>query len=202
MDSFVGGVAMGFAIAAPVGPIGILCLRRAVAGGFLAGLSSGLGAACADAVYAALAVGALTFVAAIVARLAVPLHLAGGVVLIVLGLRTALSALPRVSREVVCARAGWRALVTTFGLTIVNPATILSFGAVVAAARFGRGGGDARGAAALVGGVFVGSALWWCVLSAFGSAVRRAISPAVMRGIDVASGAALGAFGVWALAGA
>ena len=201
MDSFVGGVAMGFAIAAPVGPIGILCLRRAVAGGFLAGLSSGLGAACADAVYAALALGALTFVAAVIARVVVPLHLVGGVALILLGLRTAFSALPRASGDVVTARAGWLPLVTTFGLTIVNPATIVSFGAVVAAAGFGRGV-DARGAAALVVGVFVGSALWWCVLSGFGSIVRRAISPAVMRAIDVGSGAALGAFGVWALASA
>jgi putative LysE/RhtB family amino acid efflux pump len=201
VDSFVGGVAMGFAIAAPVGPIGILCLRRAVVGGFFAGLSSGLGAACADAAYAALALGALTFVAAVIARLMVPLHLVGGVALILLGLRTACSVLPRASGDVVSARAGWRALVTTFGLTIVNPATILSFGAVVAAAQFGRGV-DGRGAAALVVGVFVGSALWWCVLSAFGSIVRRAISPAVMRAIDVGSGAALGAFGVWALASA
>ena len=159
MDSFVGGVAMGFAIAAPVGPIGILCLRRAVVGGFFAGLSSGLGAACADAAYAALALGALTFVAAVIARLMVPLHLVGGVALILLGLRTACSVLPRASGDVVSARAGWRALVTTFGLTIVNPATILSFGAVVAAAQFGRGV-DGRGAAALVVGVFVGSALW------------------------------------------
>jgi threonine/homoserine/homoserine lactone efflux protein len=193
---------MGFAIAAPVGPIGILCLRHAVAGGFFAGLSSGLGAACADAFYAALAAGALTFVAATLARIVVPLHLAGGAVLIVLGLRTAFASLPHLSQGSVRARAGWRPFVTTFGLTIVNPATILSFGAVVAAAGFGRGGSDLRGAAALVVGVFIGSTLWWCVLSAFASAVRRAISPAVMRAIDVASGVALSAFGVWALAGA
>jgi threonine/homoserine/homoserine lactone efflux protein len=202
VDAFSTGVALGFAIAAPVGPIGILCLRRAIAGGFFAGLISGLGAACADAVYAAAAACALTFVAALLARAVVPLHVAGGIALVVLGARTAFAPLGAPAERDQRVRAGWRAFVGTFALTIVNPATILSFGAVIAAVGFGVRPLDARGAALLVAGVFLGSTAWWCVLSGLAGGFRRALSPAALRAIDVASGVALGAFGLWSLAGA
>lgn len=202
MDVFATGVALGFAIAAPVGPIGILCLRRAIAGGFFAGLSAGLGAACADAIYAAAAACALTLVAALLARAVVPLHVTGGIALVVLGARTAFAPLGAPAERDQRVRAGWRAFVGTFALTIVNPATILSFGAVIASAGFGVRTLDARSAAALVAGVFLGSTAWWCVLSGVAGGLRRALSPAVLRAIDVGSGVALGAFGLWSLAGA
>jgi len=202
VDAFSAGVATGFAIAAPVGPIGLLCLRRAVAGGFWAGFSSGLGAACADALYAAAAACALTAVTAAVVRLSFPLHVAGGLALIVLGGRTVVAQAPRDAAGDARVRGGLRAFASTFGLTVVNPATILSFGALVAAAGFGRRPPDAQGTAVLVLGVFVGSALWWCVLSGVAGNLRRAFSAAAVRAIDVASGVALSAFGLWALVSA
>ncbi len=202
MDAFSAGVATGFAIAAPVGPIGLLCLRRAITGGFWAGFSSGLGAACADGCYAAAAAFALTAVTTAVARLAFPLHVAGGFALIALGGRTVFSRAPRNAAGDVRVRGGVRAFASTFGLTAVNSATILSFGALVAAAGFGRRSPDVHAAGVLVLGVFVGSALWWCLLSGVAGVLRRAFSRAVVRAIDVASGLGLSAFGLWTLAGA
>ena len=161
MGAFSTGVALGFAIAAPIGPIGILCLRRAIAGGFFAGLSSGLGAACADALYAAAAACALTLVEALLARAVVPFHVVGGIALIVLGVRTVFAPARVPAERDERVRAGWRPFAGTFALTIVNPATILSFGAVIAAAGFGFRPLEPRGAAALVAGVFIGSTTWW-----------------------------------------
>jgi threonine/homoserine/homoserine lactone efflux protein len=199
MDPFFSGVAIGFAIAAPVGPIGLLCIRRTLAGGVVAGFISGLGAASADTLYAACAAFALTLATAFVARAAPPLHVAGGVVLVILGLRTALASAssPRVESSAPC--VSLRAFATTFALTVVNPATLVSFGGVIASGALGSGAPAGPTALLLVGGVFVGSALWWLVLSAAVGSLRRTLTPRLRRAIALASGITLIGFGAWSL---
>ena len=195
---FVRGLAIGFAIAVPVGPIGLLCIRRSLESGLLAGLTSGLGAACADAVYAALAAFALSAVTRALAVAAGPLHVAGALALIVLGVRAV--------RESVRARTAQpqprngRGFAVTFGLTLANPATILSFAAIVAGAAFGARAPDPRAAWFLVGGVFAGSALWWAVLATAVGAFRHTIPARAVRALSIASGLALAGFGVALLA--
>lgn len=200
MDPFFSGVAIGFAVAAPVGPIGLLCIRRTLAGGALTGFVSGLGAATADALYAACAAFALTIATAFVARAALPLHIAGGVVLVILGLRTALASRALNAAEARAPRVYLQAFATTFALTAVNPATILSFAGIVAGTTFGRQLPSMSSTLRLVCGVFVGSALWWLVLSSGVGALRRALTPSIIRAVDLGSGITLIGFGTWALA--
>jgi len=200
MDPFLRGVVIGFAIAAPVGPIGVLCIRRTIAGGMRIGFVSGLGAAIADALYAGIATFALALATAYVARLTQPLHLIGGAFLLWLGVTTALRAAPAAGAGRPAPRAYAGAFLSTFALTAVNPATIVSFAAVIAGAVFGAHPPLGFAAVRLVAGVFAGSALWWLVLSAGVGIVRRGLTPRAMRAVNVVSGIVLAGFGVWALA--
>jgi threonine/homoserine/homoserine lactone efflux protein len=194
----VRGLIVGFSIAAPVGPIGVLCIRRTLAEGRLAGLSVGLGAAAADAVYGAVAGFGLTAVSALLVRQQGALRLLGGLFLCYLGLRTALAA-PAASAA--GARGGGLlgAFASTFGLTLTNPATILSFVAIFAGLGIA-GAGSWADAGLLVLGVFLGSALWWLFLSGVVAAVRARLDGAAARWINRLSGLVLLAFGITALA--
>lgn len=166
------GIAIGFAIAAPVGPIGVLCIRRTFAEGQAAGVATGLGAATADAMYGAVAAFGLTALSDLLLGYQMPLRLVGGVFLLALGVKTFFSRPSSDSARMQGAglAAAWA---TTVVLTLANPATILSFAAVFAGAGLGQqthGFGDAL---AIVIGVFAGSAAWWLLLSWFVERYRR-----------------------------
>jgi threonine/homoserine/homoserine lactone efflux protein len=155
------GLLLGFSIAAVVGPIALLCVRRTLAGGFLVGLVSGLGVATADASYAAVAGLGISTVAAVLIDQRVWLRLIGGLFLLVLGYRTVRSVPPRAEVRVGEPVGGRRLLgayASTLGLTLSNPMTILSFGAIFAGLGLGTlDAGSSTAAVALVGGVFAGS---------------------------------------------
>ncbi len=194
---FAKGLAIGFAIAAPVGPIGLLCIRRTLAGGVASGIATGLGAATADAAYGCVAGLGLTAVANFLVGWQGLLGLGGGVFLCYLGARTFFS--PPAVRA---AREGGAGLVasylSTFVLTLTNPLTILSFVAVFAGLGLG-GGAAPRGALALVAGVFAGSCAWWLLLSGVVALFRAQVKAAWMTGINRVAGLTLFAFGVYAM---
>lgn len=194
------GLAIGLAIAAPVGPIGLLCIRRTLADGPSYGLVSGLGAATADGVYGLIAGLGLVAVTEWLSGADTALRLVGGVMLLWLGWST-LRARPG-ERAAAARGAGglFGAYASTFALTLANPATILSFAAVFGGLGISAGGGAAETAAALVLGVFLGSALWWLGLSTAVGLLRRRVTPPAMLWINRASGAVLLGFGVAALA--
>ena len=164
------GFILGLAIAAPVGPIGVLCIRRTLAQGRTIGFVSGLGAATADALYGCIAAFGLTAISALLVRQRDMLSLLGGLFLCYLGVRTLLS---RPAAEPVQAegRGFAGAFFSTLLLTLTNPITILSFVAVFAGLGLGSGNGYGA-AAAIVLGVFLGSAAWWFLLSGGVSLVR------------------------------
>jgi threonine/homoserine/homoserine lactone efflux protein len=193
------GVAIGFSVAAPVGPIGLLVIRRAIADGRAAGLATGLGAAAADALYGAVAGFGLTAVVAALSGASVWLRLGGGLFLIVLGIRAARSRPPEGPADAGASTpAGLgRAFGSTLLLTLANPMTVVSFAAVMASVGVGASG--AGEVAAFVAAVFAGSALWWLLLSGGASLLRSRITPRRMRWINVASGLVLAAFGIAAL---
>jgi threonine/homoserine/homoserine lactone efflux protein len=196
----VQGLVIGFSIAAPVGPIGVLCIRRSITDGPRIGLLTGLGAASADAVYGAIAAFGLTAVSGLLIKYRFLLGLIGGLFLCYLGIRTFL-AKPREQCETPPRVGGLMAFGATFALTLTNPMTILSFAAVFA----GLGVGAApnyRAAALLVAGVFVGSALWWLLLSSSVGLLRARITPAWMHWINRGSGAVILCFGIYALVSA
>jgi threonine/homoserine/homoserine lactone efflux protein len=200
MEMFLNGYVLGFAIAAPVGPIGLLCIRRTLASGMPAGLATGLGAATADGLYGAVAALGLTTVSAFLSDQAVWLRLLGGLFLLYLGVRAFMSArrtAPERNAGQIDGLAG--AYGSTLLLTISNPATIISFSVVFATFRLASGGPSLLPAAAVVLGVFLGSFCWWLLLSAIVGLLRSSLSDNVIRWINRGSGIMLAGFGVVAL---
>jgi threonine/homoserine/homoserine lactone efflux protein len=191
------GVIIGFSIAAPVGPIGVLCIRRSLAEGQKNGLATGLGAATADAAYGCVAGFGLTVISSFLVGHRFWLGFLGGLFLCYLGIRTFISKPSKQAAEV---RGGglFSAYLSTLFLTLTNPMTILSFVAVFAG--FGLGASpDYLSASALVAGVFVGSALWWLLLSSGVALFRSRVSDGWMQAINRLSGGLILAFGLYAL---
>lgn len=193
------GFVLGFAIAASPGPIFFLCLRRTLVRGWLNGVVSGLGVATADGFYAALAafgIGAITSVLVGERRW---LALIGGALLVALGLRTLLDRPNFADAKPSSNGSGlpW-AYLSTLGLTVANPATIISFAALVAALGLGVSGGYLR-PALLVLGVLMGSAAWWCVLAGLAAGLRARVTPKVVNGISTFSGLVIVALGMLAI---
>jgi len=194
-DFFFRGLIIGFSIAAPVGPVGVLCIRRTLAKGRASGLVSGLGAATADAIYGFVAGFGLTFVSNLLIRQQVWLRVVGSGFLCIIGLRTFLS------QPAECAAStGRRGLVSsfasTFFLTITNPMTILSFAAIFAGLGVGGVSVSYISATVLVLGVFVGSALWWSILSGGISILRARFNPQRLKWVNRISGIVVIGFGL------
>ncbi len=192
------GLAIGFSIAAPVGPIGVLCIRRTLAEGWASGLVSGLGAASADAIYGCIAGFGLAFVSNFMASQQTWLRLIGGAFLCYLGIKTLLAkpaeqAAPGKGIGLLGAYA------STFLLTLTNPMTIISFAAIFAGLGLAGTGGNYGSAGVLVLGVFFGSALWWLILSSGVGLFRARFNPAGLRWVNRISGAIIIGFGLFAL---
>jgi threonine/homoserine/homoserine lactone efflux protein len=192
------GLVLGFSIAAPVGPIGILCMRRTLAEGRMSGLLSGLGAATADGIYGSIAAFGLTYVSSLLLGCQAWIKLVGGLFLCYLGLKTFLS---KVAENPAYAEGQglWGAYASTFFLTLTNPMTILSFTAVFAGFGIGSATGDYGSASLLVLGVFGGSATWWLVLSGGVSAMRSKFTPRALGWVNKVAGIVILGFGVIAL---
>ncbi len=192
------GLILGFSIAAPVGPIGVLCIRRTLADGRLNGFISGLGAATADAFYGSIAAFGLTFISGLLFNLQGGLRLIGGLFLCYLGLKTFLARPAPLEAE--AQRRGLRgAYASTLFLTLTNPMTIISFTAIFAGLGAFNTGGGYLTAGLLVAGVFSGSALWWFLLSGLTSLFRARLEARLLIWINRASGLIILAFGLAAL---
>jgi threonine/homoserine/homoserine lactone efflux protein len=194
---FIQGLVVGFSIAAPVGPIGVLCIRRSLTGGMALGLATGLGAATADAAYGGIAGFGLTAISGFLVKCQLWLALIGGIFLCYLGLGAFLSK-PAPDTNAPSSQGLVSAYSSTVLLTLANPATILSFIAVFAGLGLGANA-SYPAAATLVFGVFTGSALWWLLLSGAISQLRSRVNSVWMRTINRLSGVTLFAFGLYAL---
>jgi threonine/homoserine/homoserine lactone efflux protein len=192
------GVVIGFSIAAPVGPIGVLCIRRSLTEGRSAGFVSGLGAATADAIYGSVAGFGLTFLSDFLVDRQVWIRLVGGFFLCCLGVR-AFFAQPAEQTEAAQGRGLLGAYGTTFLLTLTNPMTILSFAAIFAGWGVAASGGDYGAAMIFVLGVFVGSVLWWFALSGIASLFRERLGVRTLRWVNRVSGVVVAGFGVAAV---
>ncbi|MFH1102531.1 MAG: LysE family transporter [Pseudomonadota bacterium] len=189
---------IGFSIAAPVGPIGVLCIRRTLSDGRAYGIVSGLGAAAADAVYGCIAGFGLTFVSNLLIEQQRWLRLGGGIFLCYLGLRTFLSR-PH-SQEAASGGNGlFSAFASTFFLTLTNPITIISFAAIFTGLGIVSAQGDYFSAGILVAGVFLGSGLWWFILSGIVSFFRTQFDSHKMGWINRLAGIVIAGFGLLAL---
>ena len=192
------GLALGFSIAAPVGPVGILCIRRTLASGFRSGLASGLGAATADAIYGTIAAAGLTLVADFLARQQFWMGLIGGGFLIYLGIKT-LRAQPQAAPGAKALDSAGGNYFSTLLLTLSNPMTIFMFAAIFGGMSAQSTGQFRASAFLLVLGVFSGSALWWLSLSATVSLLRDRVDERLMGWVNRLAGAAIVGFGLYVL---
>ena len=185
---------LGLGIAMPVGPIGVLVIRRSLSEGRSIGIASGLGAASADGIYGLIATLGLGLVSSLLAGVQFYTRLIGGAFLLYLAW-TIYRAEPSRQAAKVSGSSLWGAYLSTLALTLSNPATILFFFGVVA-------GLGVRGSAwAIVPGFFLGSASWWISLSVVASAFGTRLTPAHLRVVNIASSLVILGFALYALLG-
>jgi threonine/homoserine/homoserine lactone efflux protein len=187
---------IGLLLAVPVGPIGLLCLRRSLTLGMAAGMAVGLGAATADGIYAGIAAFALGATAPFIAD-AAWLGIAGGVALIAIGLKDIAHrdtvATPPTLRGHMGVYAG------TVLLTMTNPATVLTFAAIIVGLGLLPDLASRMDGLVFVGGVFVGSTAWWVILSGVGGKLGDRLPPGAIRWTRRIAGVVFVGFGVYAI---
>ena len=189
------GLAFGFILAATVGPMWVLCLRRTLASGALVGLVSGMGIAVADGFYGAVAAFGLTAISGFLLAHAFWIGLAGSAFLLYLGVKT-LMAKPVVEEKTESPLSLPSAFLSTLGLTLTNPPTILAFAAIFAGLGLASTS-DYAAAALIVAAVFIGSALWWIILALGAARLRRFMGPRLFRAINVVSGVSILTFAAY-----
>jgi len=195
------GIFVGFLIAAPVGPVGILCAQRTLQIGLLAGLVSGLGAAIADTIFGAVAAFGLTFIAQYLLENEALMRLIGGLLLVGIGVETMLKKPVRIQSDNLPKAHRYAAsFFRTFMLTITNPITIMAFGPVFVAANAVVEEGNLVQAWALILGVFSGSSLWFSMLCSGVHLGRHHLNDRRMRWMNRISGIVIVFFGAMAVA--
>ena len=198
LDYLIKGIIIGFSIAAPVGPIGVLTIKRTLAEGRLSGFVTGMGAAMADTVYGFIAGFGLTVISAFLLTQAFWIKLIGGLFLLFLGVKSFLSK-PASNPAKLDSKGLLSNFVSTFFLTLTSPVTILSFVAIFAGLGLGTTKTDYTSSLSLVFGIFLGSALWWLILSSVVGFFQTKITPERLVWVNRLSGLILLSFGLLAL---
>jgi len=193
------GLILGVVIAAPLGPIGILCTRRMLMHGRRAGFFSGMGAAAADSLYGFIAAFGITFISDFIIGHQFWLRLVGGTLLLVLGARTIAaepqekSALPKSAKRFV------GMFTSTFFLTLTNPMTIITMAAVFAGFGLAGARGSISSAGSLIVGVFLGSVIWWLFIISVVSIFKRSFAHHELQWVNRIAGLIIAGSGALAL---
>lgn len=197
------GIAIGIGVNAPVGPVNVMCIHRAIHNGPTSAMAAGLGAWIADVVFAAAAAFGVTAISSFVEGHLAVIKVLGGALMIAFGMKllyapSSVSAAPEDDTTLSLFHAGFTSMV----LTITNPAVLLGFAAIFGGlAGIGDKPGDFQTAATLTLGVAIGSAGWWLMLSTVASRLRERIAERWLGRINTLSGGGLVAFGVVVLLG-
>jgi len=185
---FLKGIAIGFAMAVPVGPIGIMCIRKTLTEGRLRGLVIGLGAATADLFYGCVAAFGLTFISDTLDSQRIWIRLVGGALLLFLGIRTFRAQPTDPKSKIKIHSSGMLgSYLYTLLLTLTNPLTVFAFIAVFAALGLGIGL-SIFSASVLVAGVFIGSGLWFLLLSSGVILFRKKLDLVGLRWVNRIAG--------------
>jgi threonine/homoserine/homoserine lactone efflux protein len=187
---FMKGWLIGFSIAMPVGPIGMVCLNHSLIRGMLCGLAAGLGVALADAFYGVLAAFGVTFITAFLSNNLIWFQFAAAFFLSFVGWHTLKSPL-REKHEIHKGLSPKKIFISTFILTLTNPMTLLSFTGLYAGFGIGLQGDEVLSAVHLAGGVFIGSIAWWCILSFTAARFSKKIDFKLANYINKVSGACI-----------
>ncbi len=195
---FFRGIIIGFLAAIPIGPVNVLCIQRTLNQGGIVGLVSGLGAATVDAVYGGIAGLGLTFISDILARNQAWFRIIGGLFVCWLGVRTILSE-TRERPASFHVNGLMAAYASTFFLTLANPTTIFSYGLLFAGFGVAHVRHGIDKAILLVLGVFLGSALWWIILSTGVGMLRLRTHASGLKWVNRVAGTAVAGFGIFLL---
>jgi threonine/homoserine/homoserine lactone efflux protein len=194
---YLKGLIIGISIAAPVGPIGIICMRRTLAQGRVIGFVSGLGAATADAIYGLIAGFGLAVITNFLIGQQFWIQLAGGLFLCYLGIKTLTSKTLHTTTDTQ-RKNMVAAFLSVFILTLTNPMTILSFIAIFAGLGISSASSNTGSALLLVLGVFSGSTLWWVLLSSIVGLLKHRLKTNTVTMINRLSGVIILVFGAFA----
>lgn len=195
---FLKGLLFGFLLAASVGPMWVLCFRRTLDHGPLAGFVSGMGIAVADGFYGAVAAFGLTAISGVLLRYSFWIGLVGGLFLVYLAVQMLLSR-PKLTSERSPPAGLAKGFLATLGLTLANPPTILAFAAIFAGLGLVNDA-DYLTASMITLAIFLGSAAWWLILAGGAHWLRRHINERILRGINIVSGVTILGFALWQLA--
>jgi threonine/homoserine/homoserine lactone efflux protein len=198
----INGLLFGLVLAAPVGPVGVLCVQRTLSEGRLHGLLSGLGAAFGDAIYGAIAAFGISAIQLWIADHQAGLRTAGGIALLLLAAKTLFLRSRREAQKkvgTVHTESLLQDFISTFLLAITNPITMLTFAGLFVTLGVTDAGDSVDNAALLVAGVFVGSALWWFALAFTANLARPYLDGGYQTWVSRVSAAILTGFGVYAL---
>lgn len=191
------GLIAGITIAVPLGPVNLICIQRTLNDGHLKGFVSGLGAAFADTLYGLIAGFGLTIVTTFLFDNLPFVKVLGGFVIILLGFKM-LFTKPKVMRKTpeICTKSLWRAFSSTFAITLTNPLTIMVFVGIYASLGLSEMNTEIESSLLLILGVFVGSLLWWVLLSSVVNKIRHKFNPRLLRTMNRISGGIIIVFGV------
>lgn len=198
MFFLIKGIILGLAIAAPIGPIGVLCIRRTIANGRISGIVSGLGTATADAAYGCIAAFGITYIAEFLINIYEYLQIIGGMFLIYLGYEIFVSAPAKKAFKINSANR-IKDYTSALILTLTNPMTIMSFTAIFIGLGLGNTTGRYMSAGFLVTGVFLGSMLWWVILSGLVDKLRSRFDQKKLKWINKVSGIIICVFGIYSI---
>lgn len=192
---FYKGLFVGFVVAAPVGPVAILCIHRTICQGKIAGYLSGLGAALADTFFGAIAAFGFSVIAAPLIDHNNWLRFGGGVALCLIGLRSLLTRKmpPPATRD---RKSLIGDFVSAFLVTLTNPITVISFAAIYAAINIPHLADSKQWGMALTLGVFIGAAIWWFLLTTVAGVFHGRLAERGVLWINRISGGVILAFGV------
>lgn len=191
------GLIAGITIAVPLGPVNLICIQRTLNDGHMKGLVSGLGAALADTLYGFIAGFGLTIVTSFLFDNLPIVKLVGGIVVIALGVRI-LFVKPKVMRKIpeISTKSLWRAFSSTFAITLTNPITIMVFIGIFASLGLGEHGTKMSSSLILIVGIFLGSLIWWVILSSVVNKIRHKFNPRLLHNMNRISGSGIVLFGL------
>ncbi|TJY41091.1 LysE family translocator [Cohnella pontilimi] len=196
MAPILKGIILGFSIAAPVGPIGVLCIRKTLDQGRIMGFAAGLGAATADAVYGSVAALGLSLVMQFLIKQSIWINVLGAVFLLYLAYKTFRAPIRHDHAPDIARLNYMKTFGTTLLLTLTNPLTIVSFVGIFAGMNIAS---ESDQSLFLVLGVFVGSAIWWLFLISIVGSFRQMMSTRIMKWINSLSAFILLGFGMYSL---
>lgn len=191
------GYFIGMLLAFPIGPVGIICVRRMLVEGRRIGIASGFGAAAADALYAAAAGLGLGLVSSVLTVEKFWMHLFGGLFLIGMGVYLFLAKAHSKTYQIQ-GRGVVSAFITTFFITLANPAVFFSYAGIMAGLGLAHAANSLLDHALVIAGVFTGSASWWLVI-AYSPHFAETMDHANIRILNRVTGVILCGFGLWAL---